>query len=117
MKMSTTAWTVLGYMFLLELGGLAAFANWGSRFNVYAAIFIPLAVFLLWSMYLAPKASRSPLPNRVRTIFKLVVFILSAAALYDGGHNLLATIFLVTSVIDVTIVILMKLDIRMAENA
>jgi hypothetical protein len=74
-------------------------------------------VLVLWSIYLAPKASRSPLPHRVRTMFKLVVFILSAVALYDGGHDFLATIFLVTSVFDVVIVILMNLDIELVGNS
>ncbi|WP_182303710.1 YrdB family protein [Cohnella cholangitidis] len=77
-----------------------------------AAIGIPLAVWVLWSLFLAPKASMPHIPYQLRTVFKFTVFALASVALYDGGHNTLAMFVLVTSFIDVVIIMMMKLDIR-----
>lgn len=112
MKWSPIAAIALVYMFILELGSLAAFASWGFGLNIWAAVGTPLVVFVLWSLFLAPKASIPFVPLRVRTILKFVVFALASAALYENGQPLLALIMLVTSLIDVAVIMRMRLDIE-----
>jgi hypothetical protein len=116
MKFTPIATTVLVYMFLLELGSLAAFTAWGSQHNVLSAIGIPVLVLTLWSLFLAPKASVPVLPYQIRSVLKFVVFALASAALYDYGQSVLAAIVLVTSLIDVAMVMIMRLDIELPKN-
>ncbi|RKP47966.1 DUF2568 domain-containing protein [Cohnella endophytica] len=103
---STTTLTVivLTYMFMLELASLAAFGVWGFRMNVFAGIGIPLVILVLWSMFLAPKASIPVLSYPIRTVLKLVVFLLASAALFASGYHTLAGFLAVTSVADIALI-------------
>ncbi|MDJ0358102.1 YrdB family protein [Paenarthrobacter sp. PH39-S1] len=70
--------------FLLEVAMVAAFCVWGFKFaapwNYVLGIGVPAAVVVLWSLFLAPRAThRIPLP--VIPPVSLLIFLLAAVAL------------------------------------
>jgi len=94
----------LGIRFLLELAALAAFGYWGATLRTSGAlrallaIVLPLAVALLWGLFISPKARYSAgRPGQVG--FGLVVFLAAALLLRERGHDAMATGFAVTAVI------------------
>jgi hypothetical protein len=94
----------LGVRFLLEMGALAAFGYWGATLRASGAlrgtlaIVIPLAVALLWGLFISPKARYSTgRPGQVG--LGLLVFLVAALLLRERGHVAMAAIFAVTAVI------------------
>jgi hypothetical protein len=94
----------LGVRFLLELGALAAFGYWAATLResgvlrALLAIVIPLAVALLWGLFISPKARYSTgRPGQVG--LGLLVFLVAALLLRERGHVAMAAIFAVTAVI------------------
>ncbi len=78
----------LSIAFLLEVAMVAAFSFWGFKFsapwNYIVGIGVPAAVVVLWSLFLAPRAShRIPLP--VIPQVSLLIFLLAAVALAVAG--------------------------------
>jgi hypothetical protein len=94
----------LGVRFLLELTALAAFGYWGATLResgmlrVLLAMVIPLAVALLWGLFISPKARYST-GRSGQVGLGLLVFLAAALLLRERGHAAMATVFAVTSVI------------------
>nr|AYQ75764.1 DUF2568 domain-containing protein [Cohnella candidum] len=106
----------LACMFLLELASLAAFARWGHRFGLWAAIGIPVLVLVVWSLFLAPKASIPVFFPPVREVLKLVVFAAASAALYASGLSGWAVAMLAVSVIVVALIFSLGLVSEMPDD-
>jgi Protein of unknown function (DUF2568) len=94
----------LGVRFLLELASLAAFGYWGATLRTTGAlrallaIAIPLAVALLWGLFISPKARYSTgRPGQVG--LGLLVFLVAALLLRERGHAALAAAFAGVAVI------------------
>ena len=88
----------LALRFALELAALAIAAWWGATTGsgVWAwvlAIAAPLLVIVVWGSFVAPKR-RFDLPHPARLAVELLVWAAAAAALWDLGHEFLATSFL-----------------------
>ena len=94
----------LAVRFLLELASLGTFAYWGATLPVgrglrsAAAVAIPLAVAVLWGIFISPKA-RIPTGRLGRAGLGLVVFLAAAAALHARGQTRLALGFGVVAVV------------------
>lgn len=116
MKLSLIAMLTLGCMFLLELASLAAFARWGNRFGLWAAIGIPVLVLVVWSLFLAPKASIPVFSLQVRNVLKLVVFAAASASLYASGLSRWAVAMLIVSVVVVALIFALGLDDELPDN-
>ncbi|MFB9326697.1 YrdB family protein [Paenibacillus aurantiacus] len=88
----------LGVIFLCELAALAAYGYWGFKLPapllVKGAVMLglPIAVAVVWGLFLAPKAEY-PVPAGVRLLMKTLVFGFAAAALVATGKPRLAAIF------------------------
>lgn len=101
-------------LFLVELGALAAFGYWGFHIdkgllvNIVAGIGAPLAVAILWGLFIAPKAS-IPVTPPLRAALQIIVFTLAAAALYTAGQKQPAAVFLVIAWVDWALVLALKL--------
>ncbi|WP_249872104.1 YrdB family protein [Oceanobacillus saliphilus] len=83
---------VYAFLFLMELASLVAFAYWGFSLNkgrfvkILFGIGTPLLVSIFWSYYIAPKAPyRLEVP--LRTIVKIILFAIAAAAFYFSLTN------------------------------
>lgn len=106
---------VLAAFFVLELIAIVVFSYWGYRadagqpIDILLAIAIPLAVVVLWGMFLAPKASVPALSLPTRTALKFVVFALASAALYESGHHALGGGMLAISAVIVGTVFIFNL--------
>lgn len=94
----------LGVRFLLELGALVAFGYWGATLHgsvvqrALVAIVLPLAIALLWGLFISPKARYSTgRPGQVG--LGLLVFLVAALLLRERGHVAMAATFAVTAVI------------------
>lgn len=87
-----------GLSFLLELGALGAFGYWGAHLHrstlvkVVAVIGAPLAVAVIWGVWLAPNSGRQ-LAMPWLTLGKLAVFGLATLALYAAQQPRLAIVF------------------------
>ncbi|MCM3628427.1 YrdB family protein [Paenibacillus glycanilyticus] len=105
---------ILTLFFVLELAALVVFGYWGYQlrsaevFRILLAVAAPLAVAILWGLFLSPKASVPIFTYPVRTALKLVVFLVASAALFVTGHDKLGTIFLVVSIAIIGAVFIMK---------
>ncbi|MFN8666900.1 MAG: YrdB family protein [Gemmatimonadaceae bacterium] len=92
----------LGVRFLLELASLGAFAYWGASLPArtmvrgVAAVGIPLAVALLWGVFISPKA-RIPTGHAGRAGLGLLVFLAAALALADRSHHVAAVAFAIVA--------------------
>ena len=83
----------LALSFILEVFALFAYAYaafvLGARlpWNVVFAVGLPISLAVIWSLFLAPRASyRIPMPGLF--LVKLFIFIGSSAALFlTGSHN------------------------------
>ncbi|WP_134685129.1 YrdB family protein [Brevibacillus migulae] len=106
---------ILTAFFLLELGALAAFSYWGYHISAGAAVKIilavaaPLFIAVLWSVFLAPRASLPIFSFPIRTALKLVVFVVASTALYAAGRGALAAAFLALSLLIVATVFILNL--------
>jgi hypothetical protein len=89
----------LGVRFLLELASLAAFGYWGATLRTTGAlraslaIAIPLAVALLWGLFISPKARYSTgRPGQVG--LGLLVFLVAALAAAFAGVAVISSALL-----------------------
>ena len=94
----------LGVRFLLELASLAAFGYWGATVHgsgalrAVFAIVLPLAVALLWGLFISPRARYSTgRPGQVG--LGLIVFLTAALLLRERGHVAAAAAFAVTALV------------------
>lgn len=113
-KMKPIGALALAVFFLLELGAFAAFGYWGYHVHSGAvgfllAIVMPVALAVLWALFLAPKASLPVFSLRRRTGLKALVFVAAWAALYVAGCGTLAVVYLVLSILVVATVFIMDL--------
>ncbi|SFD78083.1 Protein of unknown function [Paenibacillus catalpae] len=106
---------LLTAFFLLELAACAAFGFWGYQldvggiFKIILMIALPLAVIILWGMFLSPKASIPIFADPIRTTLKLIVFLAASAALYTTGRHGLGIVFLTASIIVIGSVFILDL--------
>ncbi|TYP75418.1 uncharacterized protein DUF2568 [Paenibacillus methanolicus] len=94
----------LGVIFLCELAALAAYGYWGLKLPapllVKGAVMLglPIAVALVWGLFLAPKASY-PVSPVLGLSMKTLVFGFAAMALHAAGKSRLAAAFVACAVI------------------
>ncbi|HEX6469610.1 MAG TPA: YrdB family protein [Streptosporangiaceae bacterium] len=85
--------------FALELGALASLAYWGFTIDgpwparVLLGIGGPVAVAVLWWLFLAGGGPKFPVPVAAHFALKLVVFAAAALALYGSGHPVAGIVF------------------------
>lgn len=94
--------------FALELCLLAAFGYWGFQQDVgpvskiLLSLGIPLAVAVIWGIFLAP-ASKNRLPGVARSLLQILLFGLAVSALYSirlaGPAVILGSLFLLNKVL------------------
>jgi hypothetical protein len=102
--MSTLRVINLGVRFLLELGALVAFGYWGATLRgsvaqrALVAIALPLAIALLWGLFISPKARYST-GRSGQVGLGLLVFLVAALLLRERGQVAMAATFAVTAVI------------------
>jgi Protein of unknown function (DUF2568) len=100
----------LAIRFLLELCLLAAFGYWGAGAtggtiaNVFLAIGAPVAVCVVWGLFVAPRAAR-PLPTIPWVAVQLVLFALGWAALASRGAQALGVSLFAVAVVNLTILV------------
>lgn len=100
----------LALRFLLELCLLAAFGYWGARAtgstiaNVVLAIGAPLAIAVVWGLFVAPRAAR-PLPTVPWILLQIVLFGLGWLALADRGEQALGAALFVVAVANLSILV------------
>ena len=105
---------IYAFLFLLELFGLLAFIYWGFHLNkglLWRIIFglgTPIVVAVFWGTFVAPKASY-PVSIPVRTMLQLIVFGLAALALYATNKKTLAFIFVLATIIILSVILLLEL--------
>ncbi len=86
-----------GFRFLLELAGLTALGYWGLTVGGSATRWLlglggPLAMAVVWSFYISPKAPmRTTDPTRI--FVELAVFGCAVTALGHAGRPKLAVVF------------------------
>ncbi|MBG0741552.1 YrdB family protein [Paeniglutamicibacter antarcticus] len=93
----------LSVSFLLEVVMVAAFSFWGFKvpppWNIIVGISLPVAVVVVWSLLLAPRALyRIPLPLVAPAA--LLIFLLAALALADAGLQTPAVVLAVVSAVN-----------------
>ena len=99
---------VMTVFFLMELAALASFGVWGFHvpsglaLKIALGIGTPLAVAVLWGMFIAPKAS-FPVTIPVRALLQAVVFGMAALALYASGKPTLAVAFLALAAVEMAL--------------
>ncbi|MFB9279441.1 YrdB family protein [Cohnella cellulosilytica] len=107
--------SILALFFLLEILAMIAFGYYGyhiesgTAVNMILAIALPLAVAILWGVFLSPKASLPVFSFPIRTALKFVVFVLASAALYATEQRVLGLAFLAVSFLIVAAVFILKL--------
>jgi len=91
---------ILSVRFALELCALAALGYWGFQtghngfFRIVLGIGAPLLTAVIWGTFVSPKAS-VPVPEAARFMIELILFSLSAAALYAAGHPALGMLLII----------------------
>jgi amino acid transporter len=84
--------------FLLEMILLFIAGYWGFQqgksglMSIIFAITIPVAIIVLWGFFAAPK-SGARLKNPLRTIFKLILFVLGTVICFITGHIFSGIVF------------------------
>lgn len=91
--------------FLLELAMLGALSFWGFHagstglINWLLGLGIPLLVVIFWGTFMAPNAK-----NRIAwpwlPVVSLLLFLISAAALYSVGERSIAVAFAATAIVN-----------------
>jgi hypothetical protein len=96
----------LALRFLLELNAVAAVAIWGFRAGnggvgglAYAAAAV-LVLIVNWTWFIAPRAQRSPIPLRWRTLAGAVVMLVAAVLLAVAGEPVPAAILAAAVIVD-----------------
>jgi|GEM_PF-1409428 Protein of unknown function (DUF2568). len=106
---------LLAAFFLLELAACAVFGFWGYQLDtgfilrILVMFGVPLAIIVLWGIFLSPKASMPIFSYPARTILKLIVFLAASAALYTTGHHSLGLVFLIATIIVIGSVFILNL--------
>jgi hypothetical protein len=105
----------LALRFLLELCALAAVSYWGAQVssstvvNIVVAVAAPLALAIVWGLFLGPKASRRvALPGRWP--FELAVLAAAVAALVAAGSPVLAVLLAVIAILNAVLLHAWGLD-------
>lgn len=99
--------------FLLEMAMLLALGYWGFRtgqglwLKLLLGIGVPLAVIIVWGLFLAPKAANR-VGSTLGVAMSLGLFYLSAAALLLAKQPVLAVVILVVAAINRTLVVTWK---------
>ena len=99
--------------FLLEIAMLAAFGYWGFHtgeslwLKLALGIGVPLVVFILWGLFLAPRAGYRA-DSTLGVIMSLGLFYLAALALYQSNQPVLGTAMIVLALINRTLVVIWK---------
>lgn len=107
--------SILAAFFLLEIVAMVAFGYSGYHIKAGAAVKIilaaalPLAVAILWGIFLSPKASLPVFSFPIRTALKFVVFVLASASLYAVEQRALGLTFLMVSFLIVAAVFILNL--------
>jgi Protein of unknown function (DUF2568) len=94
----------LGLAFVIEVCMLLNFAYWGFHkwHSLVLGIGTPLIAVVLWSSFAAPKAKYRLIQPGL-TVFKMLLFGLSAIALFRAGQRGWAGIFIVLAAINLTL--------------
>ncbi len=102
-----------GLAFFLELVMLAGLGYWGfyGDKSVLAkwilGIGLPVAVAIVWGMLLAPRSAHR-LDVTGGTLLSLMLFLLTATAVFYTQHPVLAILFAVTAVINRILIVIWK---------
>jgi hypothetical protein len=93
----------LGLRFLLELSALAATSYWGFATASGVTQWVlglgaPIAVAIVWGLFVSPKA-KVALPHPARFAIELLVWAAAAAALVAAGHLVLGIVFATVAVV------------------
>ncbi|HEX4519337.1 MAG TPA: YrdB family protein [Gaiellaceae bacterium] len=111
----------LALRFLLELCLLAAFAycaagaTGSTAANVVLAIGVPLAVGVVWGLFVAPRASR-PLSTVPWVGLQIVLFGLGGLGLASRGEQTLGAILFVVAIANLAILVALGEPGRSREN-
>jgi len=103
----------LALRFGLELCMLAAYGWWGYHSGigtfkgVSLAILLPLAVAIIWGLFLSPKA-KVKLQISVRVAMELILFGVAAWLLYNAGMVAAGSALFITFVVNRAILVLLK---------
>ena len=98
----------LALSFILELIAVGAFAYWGfnasenTLLRIILGIGAPLAMIVIWGIYLAPRSPRR-LKGPVLSVATLIIFGLAGAALAAAGQTTAAAIFLAAAAVNLVL--------------
>ena len=101
----------LALAFILELCGLGALAYWGfnasenTLMRLILGLGAPLAMIVIWGMYLAPRSSRR-FKEPTMSVAKLVILGFAAAALAAAGQTITAAIFMAAVIVNLVLAII-----------
>ncbi len=107
-------YAVMALFFFLELATLAALMYWGFHMDkeilmkTVLGIGTPILVAIIWGTFIAPKAS-IPVAVPLRIFLQLIIFGSAVAALYFSEKSMLAIIFGIVVLIEMTLMYTMKL--------
>lgn len=107
-------YAVMALFFFLELATLAALMYWGFHMDkeilmkTVLGIGTPILVAIIWGTFIAPKAS-IPVAVPLRIFLQLIIFDSAVAALYFSEKSMLAIIFGIVVLIEMTLMYTMKL--------
>jgi hypothetical protein len=103
--------TMLALRFLLELAALGALAYWGATFpgmptpaRAALALGAPAAAALFWGALIAPR-SPARVPQAVKAVLALGVFMLAALALATRGYRETAAAFALVSLVNAALLL------------
>ncbi|HWJ45986.1 MAG TPA: YrdB family protein [Gaiellaceae bacterium] len=99
----------LAVRFALELCLLAAYAYVGVQVNIVAAIVAPLAVAVVWGLFVSPKA-RFRIPRLLWIAAQVALFGGAAAGLVAVDHVVLGVLFAVAVALNLTLVLFWHQD-------
>jgi len=103
----------IGLSFLLELAMLVSLGYWGfyGDKSVLAkwmlSIGVPLVIAVVWGIFFAPNAGHR-LKSTSGTLLSLLLFLLSAAALFYAQHPALAIIFALVAIVNRVLTLVWK---------